>query len=323
MPRAVINRIPVAPESGARKFARVTTLVECRLAVAPGVLDVLEPSINALEDWRWTLVDERLSGRAWIIGYFKSRREAGAAWRRLAYELGCDLVKNGPELCRLPETRWRESYKSHFKASHYGRLHWVPIWQKEQYRVPRLGVVVWLDPKMVFVTGNHETTRFCAECLVEFAERRKAEGFGSHFGRRKGDSKIRNKKPMPIDAGCGSGILAISAVKLGLQPVVAFDRDPEAIRVSRRNAVLNGVADHVEFITCDLAVGLADRQARLVVANIQADMLRRCARDCVGAVAPGGRLVVSGILASELDQVRTDFTAAASGWRVDPRIRGD
>jgi ribosomal protein L11 methylase PrmA len=119
-----------------------------------------------------------------------------------------------------------------------------------------------------------------------------------------------------IDAGCGSGILGISAARFGLGPVVGFDNDPIAVRVSRENALLNQVANRTGFFEGDLSTGLADRRAGLVMANIQTDVLRQGARALVGAVAPGGWLALSGILASELKDFRADFLEVAESAAV-------
>jgi ribosomal protein L11 methylase PrmA len=114
-----------------------------------------------------------------------------------------------------------------------------------------------------------------------------------------------------IDAGCGSGILGISAFRFGLCPVVGFDNDPIAVRVSRENAALNGVAADVQFFEGDLSSGLAGRQAGLVLANIHTDVLRKGAKEVIGAVAPGGWLALSGILATEVEDLQADFLAIA------------
>jgi ribosomal protein L11 methyltransferase len=126
-----------------------------------------------------------------------------------------------------------------------------------------------------------------------------------------------------IDAGCGSGILALSAVKLGYLRVAAFDNDPLAVEVSRDNATLNRLAGSVDFYLGDLVSGLAGRQAELVLANIQADVLIKFSRELLGAVAPGGSLVLSGILASELDDVREAFAGLAPGWSGASRVLGE
>jgi ribosomal protein L11 methyltransferase len=129
--------------------------------------------------------------------------------------------------------------------------------------------------------------------------------------------------PGVVDAGCGSGILAVSAARFGLGPVAGFDNDPVAVRVSRGNAALNEVANRVEFFLGDLAMGLAGRQAGLVLANIQTDVLRQQSRELVQAVAPGGCLSLSGILAEELEALRKHFAAETSGWRTESRTIGE
>ena len=126
-----------------------------------------------------------------------------------------------------------------------------------------------------------------------------------------------------MDVGCGSGILAISAAKLGLGPVIGIDHDIEAIRASRENASANGVDDCADFIAADLASGLVGRSAALVLANIQADVLARHARELVGAVPPGGCLVLGGILKTELRDVRARFSSVARGWAMNSRSLGE
>jgi ribosomal protein L11 methyltransferase len=170
--------------------------------------------------------------------------------------------------------------------------------------LPAGDAVLWLDPGLAFGTGNHETTRLCVERLVGRA------GAAGVSGR-------------VIDAGCGSGILALSALLLGFRDVVGFDNDAEAVRISEENAVLNGLAGRATWLIGDLLSGFAGKQAEVVLANIQADVLQRFARELLAAVAPGGVLVLSGILAQERDVVRAKFEAAAPGWGVDSRVMGE
>ena len=167
-------------------------------------------------------------------------------------------------------------------------------------------MAIWLDPGLAFGTGNHETTRLCCERLSAIAER-----------------GTRNAELNVIDAGCGSGILALSAVRLGFGRVAAFDNDPEAVRVSVENGELNGLANRVEFFVGDLITGLAGRSADVVLANIQAEVLMRFARELLAAVVPGGWLVLSGILAREQELVRAAFVAAAPGWAIYGRVIGE
>lgn len=249
----------------------------------------------------WSLLEDAIAKRAWVVGVFLSATEAEARWN----ELRALLESAGePVLRALADQDWRDSYKAHFKPWRFGRLHWVPVWERATYAVPAGDVVIWLDPGLAFGTGNHETTRLCCERLVAFAEK---HGTGGRV----------------IDAGCGSGILALSAAKLGFRGVAGFDNDPEAVRVSEENATLNAMAGQVRFFTGDLVSGLAGQTADLVMANIQADVLMRFAPGLIAAVAPSGSLVLSGILAIELEKVREVFSTAAPGWAVQTRVMGE
>jgi ribosomal protein L11 methyltransferase len=126
-----------------------------------------------------------------------------------------------------------------------------------------------------------------------------------------------------IDAGCGSGILALSAVALGLALVEGFDLDPESVRISDQNAELNGLSGRVRFCEGDLRTGLRGRTADLVLANILADVLMAEREILVEAVAPGGRLVLSGILASERDEVWRCFQSVAPDFAITSRMMGE
>ena len=111
--------------------------------------------------------------------------------------------------------------------------------------------------------------------------------------------------------------------KLGFSDVVGFDNDPEAVRVSGENAVLNGLAGRVNFFTGDLISGLAGKQADILLANIQADVLMRFGGELTKAVAPGGTLAMSGILAQEIEKVRASFTALVPKWASESRLMGE
>lgn len=283
-------------------------LVEIKAAIPAEAAGAAEEALHEAGAGNWSVLEDALARRAWVVGIFSSEAEARASWAELRQKISADE----PVVRTLADADWRDSYKAHFKAWQFGRLHWVPVWERESFRLPPGDAVLWLDPGLAFGTGNHETTRLCCERLVAFAEER-AKGRG-----RKAEGGWR-----VIDAGCGSGILALSAVRLGFRDVTGFDNDPEAVRVSGENATLNGLAGRVKFFAGDLAAGLAGRSAGLVLANIQADVLMRFARELTGAVAPEGELVLSGILAGELDQVRAAFAAAAPGWRSESRGLGE
>lgn len=279
------------------------SLFEFKAEIPPETVEALDTLLLERGEENWSLLEDVIVRRAWIVGVFENEATAQTSWTELRPLLpAAPLVE--PELRALADQDWRDSYKAHFKASQFGRLHWVPIWEKPSFQLPAGEAVIWLDPGLAFGTGNHETTRLCAERLVVLAERQGV------FGR-------------VIDAGCGSGILALSAAKLGFSDVTGFDNDPEAVRVSEENAVLNELAGRVVFSVGDLVTGLAGRQADIMLANIQADVLMRFGSELTGAMAPGGTLVMSGILAQEIEKVRASFTALVPQWRCESRLMGE
>ncbi len=280
-------------------------LHEIKVEVSPDAVDAIDTVLLELGVEGWSLLQDVIVQRAWIIGIFADEAETSRRWAELQPLLGVPIT-NDPELRVLADQDWRDSYKAHFKAWRSGRLHWVPLWERASYALPDGDVAIWLDPGLAFGTGNHETTRLCCERLSRIAQ-----------------SSTQNADLKVIDAGCGSGILALSAVRLGFGQVAAFDNDPEAVRVSVENGELNDLASLVEFYVGDLMTGLAGRTADVVLANIQADVLMRFARELLAAVAPGGWLVLSGILSHEQEQVRLAFAAVAPGWVIDGRVMGE
>ena len=279
-------------------------IIELKVEVTLAAAAAIDELLAEREEQRVMILEDKPAERAWVTGYFEEPTAAQAAWGELAALFDPAWLVGEPVLQELADRDWKESYKAHFKAWKFGRLNWVPVWERASFVLPAGEAVIWLDPGMAFGTGNHETTRLVSERLVSFAERRGTAG-------------------RVLDAGCGSGILALSAAKLGFARAAGFDNDPEAVQVSQENAALNGVGGAVEFYVGDLVSGLAGRQAELVLANIQADVLMRFTKELLGAVAPSGELVLSGILSRELEQVKGVFAAAAPGWKIESRVMGE
>lgn len=156
---------------------------------------------------------------------------------------------------------------------------------------------------MAFGTGNHETTRLCVRRLLDARDEWGAENLAGRA---------------VIDAGCGSGILALSACKLGFSPVGGFDIDPDSVAVSVENARLCGIDDRVAFRWSGLEDGLMGRSADIVMANILANVLCHNADLLLRAVRSGGRLVLSGILGREAGEVSRIFREKAdAAWAGD------
>ena len=183
------------------------------------------------------------------------------------------------------------------------------LWIGPRWAVPPPNrTVVRLEPGLAFGSGRHPTTRLCLERLAV------APPAGIDV----------------IDYGCGSGILAVTAAALGARRVLALDVDPQALRATSGNARSNGVADRVNAIAAEAEERMAVGPAPLVVANILAGPLVELAPLLSALTAPGGELVLSGILEAQAGEVADAYRGAfdmqvageREGWvRLDGKRR--
>jgi ribosomal protein L11 methyltransferase len=185
----------------------------------------------------------------------------------------------------VDEAAWNDAWKEHYVAQRIGRVVVVPSWVDEPLRSDE--VAITLDPGMAFGTGLHPTTRACLELLQEVS-------------------------PMPprlLDVGCGSGILALAALRLGAGSAHAIDTDPLAVQATRENADRNGLGDAVTAAAGTLPERPLERYP-LVVANLVASVLVELAPRLAAHLANRGSLVTSGIIGSRADEVIAAMTAA-------------
>jgi ribosomal protein L11 methyltransferase len=265
-------------------------MIELRIVVEPETTDALEAYFCEEYQENWMLREEWKTGENTLCGFFESREVGESALALLRKDF--PRLSNEVQWLEVVDQDWQEAYKLHFKPWTDRGLHWVPIWEKESYVLPQGDQIVYLDPGMAFGTGNHETTRLCVRRLLDYRDGLDA-------------SAISDKSV--IDAGCGSGILAISAAKLGFDLVYAFDNDPDAVSISRENELLCDLNGSIEFAWADLKEGLAGRKADLVMANILAPILIDHATIIAGAVADKGVLILSGILTHQAEGVKRAF----------------
>jgi ribosomal protein L11 methyltransferase len=233
------------------------------------------------------------TGRSWVNAYLTKSSDWNAAARskltrglRSIAELGLAIPRIHVAVARVPAQDWAESWKRHFKPLDIRRrLLILPSWSLR--RPAKAQAVVVLDPGLSFGTGQHPTTRFCLEQLVDARRRRHASSL--------------------LDMGCGSGILAIAAATLGYQRVDAFDFDPVAVRAAAQNAKRNRVA--IRFVRRDLTrmPEKANRGFDVVCANLTADLLVSEAKKIRSRLAKGGQLVVAGILQKQFPEVHQAF----------------
>ncbi|MDA0119848.1 50S ribosomal protein L11 methyltransferase [Vibrio sp. T11.5] len=178
---------------------------------------------------------------------------------------------------QLEDKDWEREWMDNFHPMKFGERLWIcPSWRD----VPEPDAVnVMLDPGLAFGTGTHPTTALCLEWL---------EG-------------LDMSGKTVIDFGCGSGILAIAAIKLGAKKVIGIDIDPQALLASKDNAERNGVAEKLEvFLPQDQPEGLI---ADIVVANILAGPLRELSPVIKSLVKPNGELAMSGVLDTQAEDV--------------------
>jgi ribosomal protein L11 methyltransferase len=184
---------------------------------------------------------------------------------------------------------WAETWKEHFPVLPVGRrLVIKPTWR--EHRAPSDEVIIELDPGMAFGTGLHPTTRLCLIALEALADQGAVK-----------DATV-------LDVGCGSGILAIAAGKLGARRVRGLDTDPIAIEATTANARRNGLEDRLSARVGTLPSG--EPPVDVVLANLIAGLLVELAGALAAELKPGGTVIASGIIADREKDVRGAFDRA-------------
>lgn len=225
-----------------------------------------------------------------LFGYFDTREQALESLAQMRRDL--PEVPEEYEMEDVCDCDWQNEYKKFLTAWNYRDLSWVPLWMKGQFKAPAGQKVFYFDAGLAFGTGDHPTTRLCAMSMLDYVDACGRDVSGKSL----------------IDAGCGSGILALTAEMYGFGDVYGFDRDEEAVRVSCENAKLNNIPmQGLRFEHAGIEKALSGKRADIVLANIISDVLCIYADNLIEAVNPGGRLVLSGILASENKTVMDYF----------------
>ena len=179
----------------------------------------------------------------------------------------------------LEDRVWEEECQKNFPSMQFGKKLWVrPSWDS-LFELPSDAVIINMDPGLAFGTGTHQTTSLC----LEFLDENPPKGLDV------------------IDFGCGTGILAIAAAKLGANSILAIDNDPQAVISSQENAVNNNCESVIhtihsmekdEYRNCDL-----------LIANILANPLMELEPLFSGLLNPNGTLLLSGILKDQLERL--------------------
>lgn len=193
-------------------------------------------------------------------------------------EIGIDTGVAKVESEKMFEEDWANNWKKYYKPTKVGEKIVVkPIW--EEYDVQGEELVIELDPGMAFGTGTHETTRMCIQSLEKYV---------------KEDSTV-------FDVGCGSGILAIAAAKLGSKMAVGVDLDPVAVESAKENVGYNNL-DNIQILYGNL-VEVIEGKADIVVANIIAEVICILTEDVKRVLKDNGYFITSGIIHDRVEMV--------------------
>lgn len=252
--------------------------------------DILEREQGPLS---WDFADINIfeygSDAAVIKGYFavEDNIEEIKSYvnEKLTYikELGIDVGEGKVIVNAVYEEDWANNWKKYYKPTKIGdKIVIKPIW--EAYEPKGEEIIVEMDPGMAFGTGTHETTRMCIEAL---------------------EKKVQ-KESIVFDIGTGSGILAITAAKLGAKKVIGVDLDPVAVDSAKQNTSINKI-DNIEIIHGNL-MEVVEGKADIVVANIIAEVIMFLCEDVKKFLKPNGYFISSGIIKDRKDDVAKKLT---------------
>jgi len=251
-------------------------------AETPDEQAIFEPGVGELPLWPTITLHALFDEHA-------DRRGLAAALGELLPWLEPDQLS----FAEVADQDWERAWMDQFKPMPFGRRLWIYPWNIEPPADDDL-VVVRLDPGLAFGSGTHPTTALCLEWL---------------------DGLDLAGKTI-TDYGCGSGILAIAALKLGAASAVGVDNDPQALTASADNAERNGVADRLAlFLPEDVEAEAAD----VFIANILAGPLGELAPRFAAAAKPGAPFAISGILVGQQDELLQRYAEWFDELRVDTR----
>ena len=252
----------------------------------------------------WDYIDDEvLSGDKTVIvkGYFPADNPelvSIAEKELIALKENCAIDMGSLETVRrdVDGDLWKEQWKEHFKPIHIGKIVIVPEWI--DYKEKDGEIKILLDSNMAFGTGEHETTSMCVDYLGKYV----------------------SVSDTVLDVGCGSGILGITASKLGANQVIMTDIDECAITATEHNMKLNGVTNGVVLLKNLLDDNTV--KGDVIACNIMAEVLIAFAPFIGENLNAGGIIILSGILKDRLDKVRNAYINAGFMF-VEEKIKGE
>lgn len=270
------------------------------------VINDVQDVIQLARDGKaWDYADESIfnAEKTVVVKAYFPIENSAETLKRVERDIA-DMKKNSPlDLGTLETVKreidgnlWREQWKEHFRPIHIGKTVIVPEWIN--YKEKDGEIKILLDSNMAFGTGEHETTSMCVEYLGKYVK----------------------SSDVVLDVGCGSGILGITALKLGAKKAVMTDIDECAITATEHNMKLNGVVGGKVMLK-----NLLDDESvkgDIIVCNIMAEVLISFAPYIGNNLERGGIIVLSGILADRLDCVKDAYLKAGFNY-IESKTKGE
>jgi len=189
----------------------------------------------------------------------------------------------------ISDPNWGEQWKKYFKPIRVSNNIIVkPTW--ERYTPASRDIVIEIDPGMAFGTGQHASTRMCIEAIEDVMMK---------------DRSIKEWKV--LDVGCGTGILGITAAKIGAQDVICVDIDKKAIEIAGENAAINNVEDSLHISNKNVAT--INNPRNLIIANLTAKLLLNLRPHLIQLLLPEGYMIISGIIELDAKNIEEQFSA--------------
>ena len=261
----------------------VAYILEQEGAVGIAIIDPNDFSMLNKDKFGWDYIDstflKTLGTDVKVKGYFYNYSDKIESKIKNLSGFGLDIGKGQVIINQVNEENWANAWKRYFKPFKVGkRIIVKPTW--EEYKRIENDIIVEIDPGMAFGTGSHETTSMCLELLEKYIK----------------------AKDTVIDIGCGTGILGITAAKLGAETVTCIDFDENACKVAADNTLLNKMENKVRVLKGNLLGGIMIK-ADLIIANIIADVIIDLSDKAYRLINPGGLFISSGIIADRKKDV--------------------
>ena len=256
---------------------------------AQGVFQESATPEHTIGDFPEPIIEEII--KAYFQQDVRSEKKIAAIQKYLdsLKEIFPDLQKQSLKTEIINDPDWAEQWKKYFKPIRVcNNIIVKPTW--ERYAPSSRDIVIEIDPGMAFGTGQHASTRMCMEAIEDVMMKERS---------------IKDWKV--LDFGCGTGILGITAAKMGAGDVICVDIDKKAVEIAGENAAINNVASAVRIFNKDATTISEPRN--LIIANLTAKLLLKIRAHLAHLLLPEGYMIISGIIEQDIKNIEEYFAA--------------